>query len=94
MKNFWNRKSQAAKKWRSRAWLIDPKVTKITIIKNELNSYFSEKHLEFKDLNLEELVSSLLFPIRKTAQLLESGNQGAGALLDMEHTYSVNSRPN
>ena len=30
--NFWNRKGVAAKKWRSRAWSIDPKITRLTIV--------------------------------------------------------------
>jgi hypothetical protein len=34
MKLF-HRKSKAVKNWRSRAWSIDPKVTKLTIIKSE-----------------------------------------------------------
>jgi hypothetical protein len=33
MLRFWNRKDDAVKKWRSRAWSIDPKVTNLTIIK-------------------------------------------------------------
>jgi hypothetical protein len=32
--NFWNRKGVAVKKWRSRAWSIDPRVTNL-IIKTE-----------------------------------------------------------
>lgn len=35
MFNFWNRKGVAVKKWRSRAWSIDPKVTRLLIIKTE-----------------------------------------------------------
>jgi hypothetical protein len=29
---LWNRKNSAVRKWRSRAWSIDPKVTNLTII--------------------------------------------------------------
>jgi hypothetical protein len=32
MPRFWNRKGKAVKKWRSRAWSIDPKETNLTII--------------------------------------------------------------
>ena len=35
MLRFWNRKGKAVKKWRSRAWSIDPKVTNLTIVKKE-----------------------------------------------------------
>ena len=84
MRRFWNKKSQAAKKWRSKAWRIDPKETRITIIKGGSSKDVLEEHMELEDLNLEELVSSLFFPIKKSVLLVESCNQGAGALLDME----------
>jgi hypothetical protein len=29
---FWSRKGKAAKKWRSRAWSIDPNKTNLTIV--------------------------------------------------------------
>ncbi len=32
MLRLWNRKGKAAKKWRSRAWSIDPNKTKLTIV--------------------------------------------------------------
>jgi hypothetical protein len=32
MWSFWNRKGKAAKKWRSRAWGIDPNKTNLTIV--------------------------------------------------------------
>ena len=35
MPRFWKKKGQAIKKWRSRAWSIDPRITKLTIIKVE-----------------------------------------------------------
>jgi len=82
--NFWNRKSEAAKKWRYRAWLIDPKVTRIIISKKDSRLHVSEENSELEDLDLEELVSSLYFPIKKSAELVESCSLGTGALLDME----------
>jgi hypothetical protein len=33
MLRLWKRKGTAVRKWRSRAWSIDPKVTNLTIIK-------------------------------------------------------------
>jgi hypothetical protein len=33
MLRLWNRKGTAVKKWRSRAWSINPRVTTLTIIK-------------------------------------------------------------
>jgi hypothetical protein len=86
VRRLWNRKGQAVKKWRSRAWSIDPKKTKITIIKEASNIIVSEENLELADLDLEELISSLYFPIAKSKQLAELCNLGAGALLDMEQT--------
>jgi hypothetical protein len=35
MFRIWNKKDTAVKKWRSRAWSIDPKVTNLTIIKSD-----------------------------------------------------------
>lgn len=86
MRRIWNTKDQGAKKWRSKAWLIDPKVTKITIIKSSSSINATEEQSELKNLNLEELVSSLYFPIKKSAQLVETCYRGTKALLDMEQT--------
>jgi len=86
VRRLWNRKGQPVKKWRSRAWSIDPKKTKITIIKEASNIIITEENLELVDLDLEELISSLYFPIAKSKQLGELCNRGAGALLDMEQT--------
>jgi hypothetical protein len=36
MLRFWKRKGEAVRKWRSRAWSIDPKVTHLTIINTEV----------------------------------------------------------
>ena len=39
MLRFWSRKGKAVKKWRSRAWSIDPKKTNLTIlVKKEKNA--------------------------------------------------------
>ena len=38
MSRFWKRKGVAVRKWRSRAWSIDPKVTNLTIIKVEASN--------------------------------------------------------
>lgn len=35
MLRLWNRKGDAVKKWRARAWSIDPKVTNLTIINTD-----------------------------------------------------------
>ena len=86
MRRFWNTKDQAAKKWRSKAWLIDPKVTKISIIKSSSKTNAIEKQTELMDINLEELASSLFFPRKKSAQLVETCYRGTKALLDMEPT--------
>ena len=86
VRRLWNRKGQAVKKWRSRAWSIDPKKTKITIIKNASNLVVSEENIELVDLNLEELIAALYFPIDKSTQLVELCNRGAGALPDIEQT--------
>ncbi|MBT0158554.1 hypothetical protein G4O51_01055 [Candidatus Bathyarchaeota archaeon A05DMB-2] len=37
MLKLFSRKSKAVKKWRSRAWSIDPKKTSLTIIRNKEN---------------------------------------------------------
>ncbi|MCW4047220.1 MAG: hypothetical protein NWE99_06625 [Candidatus Bathyarchaeota archaeon] len=37
MLKLFTRKSRAVKKWRSRAWSIDPKKTNLTIISNQEN---------------------------------------------------------
>jgi hypothetical protein len=34
---LFNRRGQAVKKWRSRAWSIDPKKTNLVIVVNEAN---------------------------------------------------------
>ncbi len=86
MRRFWNTKDQAAKRWRSKAWLIDPKVTKISIINSSSRTNATEEKTELMDLNLEELVSNLLFPIKRPVQLVEKCNRGTKALLDMEPT--------
>jgi hypothetical protein len=68
MKLF-RRKSKAVKKWRSRAWSIDPKVTNLTIIRTDV-------------VNLERLDKAnfnVNFP-----QLLESYPQYFDAIADME----------
>ena len=35
LSKFWKRRNKAVKNWRSRAWSIDLRVTKLTIIKDE-----------------------------------------------------------
>ena len=86
MKRLLNRKKQAIKKWRSRAWTINPKKTKITIIKSESNLVISEENFELANFELEDLISDFYFLASKSTQLGDLCDQGAGALLDMEQT--------
>jgi hypothetical protein len=78
---LFRRKSRAVKKWRSRAWSIDPKKTKLTIIKAEA---LNLENPEFADLNLTDQVSILSLPIDESSQLLEFCTEGINALTDME----------
>ena len=69
---IWNRKGKAVRKWRSRAWNIDPKKTKITIIKVETSNIDnSVENLEIVDLNLADPISSLPLYMDKPPQLPE-----------------------
>ena len=86
MRRLLNRKKQPIKKWRSRAWTINPKKTKITIIKSESNLVISEENSELADFELEDLISDFFFLSSKSTQLDDLRDQGAGALLDMEKT--------
>jgi hypothetical protein len=71
---FFHRKSRAIKKWRSRAWCIDPKVTNLTIIKTE-----AEKTMESLDTADSNLDFNLNF-----FKLLKDYPQYFDALADME----------
>ena len=86
MRRLLNRKKQPIKKWRSRAWTINPQKTKITIIKSESNLVISEENSELADFELEDLISDFFFLSSKSTQLDDLRDQGAGALLDMEQT--------
>lgn len=66
---FRSRKGKAVKNWRSKAWSIDPKVTNLTIIKDEAVKL---EILDTADVNLN-------FP-----QLLKNYPQYFGAIADME----------
>ena len=72
MSRFWKRKGKAVKKWRSRAWSIDPNKTNLTIIK-------AESKLESIDVADFNLNFNMNFP-----QLLESCPQYFDAMPDME----------
>jgi len=75
---LWKRKGKAVKKWRSRAWSIDPKKTKITIIKVETSN------TELMDLGLSNLFASIPLQTEKSPQLPESCNQIFEAITNME----------
>lgn len=75
---FWKRKGNAIKKWRSRAWSIDPKKTKITIIKVEMSN------IDLMDLDLSNPFASLTLQTEKSPQLPESCNQIFEAVTNME----------
>ena len=57
-----NRKRDGVKKWRSRAWSIDPKVTNLTIIKTDSkleSMHIIDSNLDFDfgfDLNFPKLL--------------------------------------
>ena len=74
MSRFWKRKGVAVRKWRSRAWSIDPKVTNLTIIKTE-----AEKTIESLDTADSNLDFNLNF-----FKLLKDYPQYFDALADME----------
>jgi hypothetical protein len=70
MLNFRKRKDIAVKKWRSRAWSINPRVTKLSIIKTEAPKV---ENIDTADL---ALISS--------SQLQENCAQFFEAIADME----------
>jgi hypothetical protein len=74
MLRLWNRKSNAVRNWRSRAWSIDPKVTSLTILKTEVER--NMKRLDAVDFNLN---FNLVFP-----KLLKSFPQYFEAITDIE----------
>ena len=74
MLRLWKRKDIAVRKWRSRAWSIDPKVTNLTIIKTEI-----EKNIESLDTVDSDLGFNLDFP-----KLLNNYPQYVETLADME----------
>jgi hypothetical protein len=69
--NFWNRKRVAVKKWRLRAWSIDPKVTRLSIIKTEAPN--------IENIDDADPVSDA------SSQLLENCSQLFEAIADIEH---------
>ncbi len=88
MLRIWSRKGKAVRKWRSRAWSIDPKKTKLTIIKSEsLYLYDSAENVEIADLNLTDPTSILPLYMNKSPLLLEFCAQGVKALTDMEEAF-------
>jgi hypothetical protein len=90
VRRLWNRKGQAVKKWRSRAWVIDPKKTKITIIKAEASNVDdSAENIEITDLNLADPFSTLLLRMNKSPQLVEFCNRSVDALTDMEQSRDM-----
>jgi methyl coenzyme M reductase subunit C-like uncharacterized protein (methanogenesis marker protein 7) len=74
MLRLWNRKNNAVRNWRSKAWSIDPKVTNLTMIKTEV-----EKKIERLDAVYYNLTFNLDFP-----KLLKDYPQYFEALADME----------
>ena len=71
MRRFWNRKGLVVKKWRSRVWSIDPRVTNLTIVKTEAPGI---KNVDESDLNLG------------ISEMLKSYPQYLDAILDMEQS--------
>jgi hypothetical protein len=69
--NFWNKKGVAVKNWRSRAWSIDPKVTKLLIIKTETPNI---ENIDDADPVLDA-----------SSKLLENYSQLFEAIEDIEH---------
>jgi hypothetical protein len=69
--NFWNRKGVAVKKWRSRAWSIDPRVTRLSIIKTEASNM---ENIDDADPVLDS-----------SFQLLENCSHIFEAIADIEH---------
>lgn len=58
MLRLWNTKGNAVRKWRSRAWSIDPKVTNLTIIKEiVLQRIDTDSNLNF-NLNFPKLIEA------------------------------------
>jgi len=85
---IWNKNGTAVRKWRSRAWSIDPKKTKLTIIKAQTPiSFDSEENLEILDLDLANPTSFLPVHINESPQLPEFCNQFFEALTDIERTH-------
>ena len=72
MPKFWKRKGKAVKKWRSRAWSIDPSKTNLIIIK-------AEKNIEGIDTADSNLNFNMNF-----SRLLENYPQYFDAIEDME----------
>jgi hypothetical protein len=77
MLRLWNRKGNAVKKWRSRAWSIDPKVTNLTIIKSEATE---PENLELTHSNMEDNSTSSRF----SCTFFEAYPQYYSAIADME----------
>ncbi len=70
MLRLWNRKGEAVKKWRSRAWSIDPRVTNLTIIKTENADL---KSIDVPDSNFD------------LSRMLKDYPQYFDAIADIEH---------
>ena len=84
---IWNNKGTAVKKWRSRAWSIDPKKTKLTItrVQDQL-SLNPEENLEITDLDLANPTSFLTSHKTESSQLPENCNKFFEAITDIENT--------
>jgi hypothetical protein len=78
------RKDKAVDKWRSRGWSIDPKKTKLTIIKvGASNLDDSAENEEIADLNLVN-TNIFLSSFMDKSQMFNSCIQGINVLTDME----------
>jgi hypothetical protein len=76
MLRLWNRKGVAIRKWRARAWTIDPKVTNLTII----NTASKLESMNVIDFNLDSTFSFVLdFP-----KLLKAYPEYFEAIVDLE----------
>ncbi|MCW4053539.1 MAG: hypothetical protein NWE84_01280 [Candidatus Bathyarchaeota archaeon] len=55
MLRFWSKKGKAVKKWRSRAWSIDPNKTNLTIVVKKEKGYQHVPPWIYKKLALPQI---------------------------------------
>lgn len=90
MRRLWNRRGRAVKKWRSRAWSIDLRKTKLTIVKAYAPDLAdSAETLEITDLYPDEPLSIPRLHTIKSRQLAELYNLDADALTPIEEEHDL-----